>query len=111
MASTGVIDIVPVGSAPAADPSAGADALLNALGLEVSRVGILLQHADIRFLVIESCSGLRSLRTLTLAALVLRELFVSAGPRLWWLVVAAPPLALLLNVGRIAIIATDASLG
>ena len=91
--------------------AAGADALLNVLGLEVSRVGILLQHADTRFLVIESCSGLRSLRTLTLAALVLRELFVSAGPRMWWLVVAAPPLALLLNVVRIAIIATDASLG
>ena len=30
---------------------------------------------------------------------------------MWWLVAAAPPLALLLNAVRIAIIATDASLG
>ena len=91
--------------------AANAGLLLNTLGLEVSRVGILLQHDETRFLVIESCSGLRSLRTLILASLVLRELFLSAGPRMWWLVAAAPPLALFLNVVRIAIIATDASLG
>jgi len=91
--------------------AAGADAILEALGIGMQRVGILLQHEDTSFLVIESCSGLRSLRTLTVVALVLRELFAAAGPRIWWLVVAAPPLALLLNVIRIAIIATDASLG
>lgn len=91
--------------------AAGAEVLLNALGVEVSRVGISLQHGETRFLVIESCSGLRSLRSLILVAVVLRELFSAGGPRMWWLVAAAAPLALLLNAVRIAIIATDASLG
>jgi len=91
--------------------AAGAEILLEAVGVEVSRTGISLQVGATHFLVIESCSGLRSLRSLVLVAVVLRELFASGGPRMGWLVVAAPILAILLNAVRIAIIATDANLG
>jgi exosortase len=89
----------------------GGHALLTLLGLDVTRAGALLRHEETFFLVIESCSGLRSIRTLTLVALVLRELFGTNRRRLWALVAGAPLLALALNVVRIAIIATDATQG
>lgn len=89
--------------------AAGAESLLELGGFDVSRTGAHLRHGDISFVVIDTCSGLRSMRTLTLVAFVLRELFAGAGPRAWGLVAGAPVLALLLNWLRIAIIATDAA--
>ncbi len=88
--------------------AAGGEALLGLVGLEVSRSGVHLRHAEIEFIVIDTCSGLRSMRTLTLVAFVLRELFAGAGARAWGLVALAPLLALGLNALRIAWIATDA---
>jgi exosortase len=89
--------------------AAGGEALLALAGFDVSRSGAHLLHGDVAFVVIDSCSGLRGLRTLVLVAFVLRELFARAGRRAWWLVAAAPPLAIALNMLRIAVIASDAA--
>jgi exosortase len=82
----------------------GAELLLTLFGVAVERVGIHLVSEDTRFLVVESCSGQRAILTLTLVALILRELFEGRGRRQWLLVVIAPPIAYLVNVARIAII-------
>jgi exosortase/archaeosortase family protein len=83
----------------------GARTLLELSGLELGGNGVMLIHGDAGFLVIESCSGLRGIQTLTLIALVVRDLFASAGRREWLLVALAPWLALGLNVVRVAWIA------
>jgi exosortase/archaeosortase family protein len=70
----------------------------------------MLRRGDSGFLVIEECSGLRGILTLTLVSLVIRELFPHSGGRSWTVVVLAPPLALAINVVRVAWIASgDAS--
>jgi exosortase len=86
--------------------AAGARGLMELGGLDVGGNGVLLSRGDAGFLVIESCSGLRGIRTLTLIALVVRDLFASSGRRQWLLVALAPGLALGLNVVRVAWIAS-----
>jgi exosortase len=88
--------------------AAGGEALLRLAGFEVSRSGVQLLHGDVAFIVIDTCSGLRGLRTLLLVAFVLRELFARAGRRAWWLVAVSPLFAVALNMLRIAVIAADA---
>jgi exosortase len=81
--------------------------LLSASGWEFSQVGVILRNAPYSFHVIDSCSGLNGIEILTLVALIVRELFASAGPRQWLLVALAPPLGFALNVVRIAYVATS----
>jgi exosortase/archaeosortase family protein len=81
-----------------------ATAILSGLGIayEVSGDQILArQHT---FQVIETCSGMRSLETLTIAAVAYCELFGRHGRRLWALVLSAPVIALLLNGVRVVTI-------
>ena len=81
-----------------------ASAILSGLGIayEVSGDQILArQHT---FQVIETCSGMRSLETLTIAAVAYCELFGRHGRRLWALVLSAPVIALLLNGVRVVTI-------
>ena len=89
--------------------AAGTASLLNLLGFEVIRSGAQLSYGDVIFLVIEGCSGLRSILTLTILALVIRELFALSSRRGWGLVLAAPFLAIMLNIVRIAAIVLSSS--
>jgi exosortase len=52
------------------------------------------------FSVIESCSGLRSIETLTMVAILMADLFGRRWPHALLLVAAAPPIAFLWNGGR-----------
>ncbi len=52
------------------------------------------------FTVIEACSGLRSIETLTMVALLMADLFRRSAAHAWLLVLAAPPVAFLLNGWR-----------
>jgi exosortase len=84
--------------------AAGTEFLLKLFGVEVIRSGAELAHGEVFFLVIEGCSGLRSILTLTTLSLVIRELFEISSTRGWALVLAAPFLAITLNIVRIAAI-------
>jgi exosortase len=75
-------------------------------GLGTRGSDVMLQHGESGFLVIEECSGFRGILTLTLASLVIRELFVHAGGRAWLVVGLAPPLAVAINIVRVAWIAS-----
>lgn len=91
--------------------AAGSEALLSLFGFDVSRSGAHLVYQDLAFLVIEGCSGLRSILTLTLVAIVIRELLELRNRKGWALIFAAPPLALLLNIIRISIIMLGSTAG
>lgn len=78
--------------------------LLQAVGIAIEQSGAHLARGEIHFLVVEGCSGLRSILTLTIVSLVVRELLGTRGLRGWFLVVLAPPIALALNILRIATI-------
>jgi exosortase len=84
--------------------ASGTARLLELFGIEIWRSGSYLTHGEIHFLVIEGCSGLRSILTLTLLSLVIRDLVDARHRSGWLLVVIAPPLALALNVLRISVI-------
>ena len=78
----------------------GAEALLGLAGFEVVRHGIFIERGEAGFLVIESCSGFRSMHTLTLLSIVIGDLF-DLRRRTLVLVAAAPFVAHALNVLRI----------
>jgi exosortase len=83
----------------------GAFWLMTSVGLDVEMLGeTLLRRDGVRFLVIESCSGMRGIQILTLVAVVIRELFAASGPRQWLLVLVAPFLGFALNVLRIVVV-------
>jgi exosortase len=84
----------------------GAGLVLALLGRDVSVAGVLIRSGSHAFLVVEECSGLRGLTILLWASVAVRELFRAAGPRAAWVVALAPPLAIALNVLRVAWIAT-----
>jgi len=84
----------------------GALWLHSLAGLGTSGTDVMLRRGESGFLVIEECSGLRGVLTLTLVSLVVRDLFAHAGRRAWLVVVLAPPLALVINVVRVAWIAS-----
>jgi exosortase/archaeosortase family protein len=63
-----------------------------------------LDHEGHAFWVIETCSGLRAVKLLTISAIVIRDLLGPESKRLWLLVVFAPFLALAFNVLRIVAI-------
>jgi exosortase len=75
-------------------------------GLETMGTDAMLLRGESGFLVIEECSGLRGILTLSLVSLVIRELFAHAGRRAWLVVALAPPLAFAINVVRVAWIAS-----
>lgn len=78
--------------------------LLNLAGVGIGQSGAHLTRGDVHFLVIEGCSGLRSILTLTLVSLVIRELLGLRGLRGALVILLAPPLAMALNIVRIAAI-------
>ncbi|MBW2385438.1 MAG: exosortase/archaeosortase family protein [Deltaproteobacteria bacterium] len=85
----------------------GVALLLPLVSDESVRQGVLLVIEDRSFLVIESCSGLRGIEILVLAAIVTRELFASSGRRQWLLVGVASLLGFGLNLIRVVLIVTS----
>ncbi|MBW2244505.1 MAG: EpsI family protein [Deltaproteobacteria bacterium] len=78
-----------------------ASGLLDLMGFETMRADAYFRVGTRAFLVVEACSGLRGLEILTLVAIAIREVFADAGAKLWWTVVSAPVLSVLLNVARV----------
>lgn len=78
--------------------------LLSLVGVDIAQAGPHLAQSDISFLVVEGCSGFRSIMTLTIVAIVIRELLVVPSWRGIGLVLIAPILALALNTVRILMI-------
>jgi exosortase/archaeosortase family protein len=88
--------------------ASGAAVLLRALGRDVELGSMILWIGAHQFQVIDGCSGLRGILILSLVALIVRELFASAGAREWIVVGIAPLLGHALNVVRIAWVAAGA---
>lgn len=90
--------------------AAGTTAVLHLLGSDIVRSGAHLSRSDVSFLVVEGCSGLRSILTLTLVAVVARELFGHGRSiRTWIPVMIAPAIGLSLNIVRISAIVLSTS--
>ena len=72
-------------------------AILYALGVPHAVSGERILRPENTFSVIESCSGLRSIETLTIVAILMMDLFRRQGLHAWVVVLAAPPVAFLMN--------------
>lgn len=71
--------------------------LLYLAGMPYHAAGERIVRAGNTFSVIESCSGLRSMETLTIVAVLMVDLFRRRGWHAWLVVLAAAPVAFLLN--------------
>jgi len=74
-----------------------AGALLHGLGISALVSGDQIVLSDSVFEVIETCSGLRSIETLTMLAVLMADLFRRHGAHAVLLVAAAPPVAFAIN--------------
>jgi EpsI family protein len=74
-----------------------AGALLHVLGVSALVSGDQILLSDGVFEVIETCSGLRSIETLTMLAVLMADLFRRHGVHAVLLVAAAPPVAFAIN--------------
>lgn len=80
-----------------------AEHALNLIGIPVLREGNILELASRRLSVVEACSGIRSLLSLTFLSLVYGHFF---EPRLWIrvvLLIATVPIAILANAFRVTV--------
>jgi EpsI family protein len=77
-----------------------AGVLLGMLGIPHHVAGDQILGTHQTYAVIETCSGLRSIETLTMVAILMADLFGRRGAHALLLVVAAPPLAFFLNGWR-----------
>ena len=75
--------------------------LLDLMGLDALVSGDQIVRADNVFAIIETCSGLRSVETLTLLAFLMADLFGRRGWHAALLVCIAPPLAFAINGFRV----------
>jgi len=75
--------------------------LIGAVGIPVRSVGDQVYTQRAVFEVIETCSGMRALDTLPMAAVVYTQLFLTPWRRGLLLVLAAFPLAVFLNLVRV----------
>lgn len=82
--------------------------MLGVLDIGVVQRADLLFSRDRVFQVIESCSGLRSMETLAMAAVVYAELLDRQRLHAALLLVAAPPIAFVLNGARVVSIVLTA---
>ena len=79
----------------------GATWVLSLAGWEVVKLGDRIFTTGHIFQVIESCSGLRAMETLTLAAVIYCQLFPRAFRHALLIVAGAPLLGLLINLVRV----------
>jgi exosortase len=71
--------------------------MLYLAGIPHHASGERIVRAEHTFSVIESCSGLRSMETLTIVAILMVDLFHRRGWHAWLVVLAAVPIAFLMN--------------
>ncbi len=83
--------------------STAAEISLSLLGIPVLRDGNVLELANQRLSVVEACSGIRSLISLSFLSLVYGYFFDSKSWMRWILLLAAVPIAIIANASRITI--------
>jgi exosortase len=80
-----------------------AERALSLLGIPVFREGNILELANQRLSVVEACSGIRSLLSLSFLSLVYAYFFDSKVWMRWALLVATVPIAIIANAFRVTI--------
>jgi exosortase len=83
--------------------SAVAETMLNLLGIAVGREGNVLELSTMKLDVVEACSGIRSLLSLTFLSLVYGYFFESNRTIRTILFFSTIPIAILANAGRVTI--------
>jgi exosortase len=83
--------------------SALAEMALMALGVPVLREGNILELARQKLSVVEACSGIRSLLTLSFLSLVYGYFFDKKAWMRWVLLATAAPIAIVANASRVTI--------
>jgi exosortase len=82
----------------------GAHAVLEASGLAIALEGTELRRGEYAFQVIEACSGWRGIQILSLVGLAASELRALPLRRAIWVVLAAWPVGIALNVARACLV-------
>jgi exosortase len=80
-----------------------ADEVLTLLGIPVLRDGNILELASQRLNVVEACSGIRSLLSLSFLSLVYAYFFDNKVWMRFVLLVATLPIAIIANAGRVTL--------
>jgi exosortase len=83
--------------------SSVAETILNFIGIPVLRDGNVLELASQRLSVVEACSGIRSLLTLSYLALVYGYFFDSKVWMRWVLLLGTIPIAIAANASRVTL--------
>jgi exosortase len=83
--------------------SSVAETVLNLIGIPVLRDGNVLELASQRLSVVEACSGIRSLLTLSYLALVYGYFFDKKVWMRWLLLAATIPIAIAANASRVTL--------
>jgi exosortase len=84
--------------------SAAAETVLNWIGIPVLRTGNILELPHQRLSVVEACSGIRSLLSLSFLSLVYACFFDRRVGMRWVLLAATVPIAIAANAARVALI-------
>jgi exosortase len=80
-----------------------AETVLSAIGIPVLRDGNILELASQRLSVVEACSGIRSLLSLSFLSLIYAYFFDTKVWMRYVLLVATVPIAIIANAGRVTI--------
>jgi len=80
-----------------------AEAVLSLVGIPVLRDGNILELASQRLSVVEACSGIRSLLSLSFLSLVYAYFFDGKVWMRWALLIAVVPIAIIANAGRVTL--------
>jgi exosortase len=83
--------------------SASAETILNWIGIPVLRDGNILELPGERLSVVEACSGIRSLLSLSFLALIYAYFFDQKVWMRWMLLAATIPIAIAANVARVTL--------
>src|SRR5579862_501364 len=84
--------------------STAAETALNWIGIPVLRDGNILELPHQRLSVVEACSGIRSLLSLSFLSLVYGYFFDSRVGMRWTLLAATVPIAIAANAARVALL-------
>lgn len=81
--------------------SAASEILINLFGVPIFREGNVLHAPGKTFQVVEACSGIRSLISMTTLSLIIGYFTLERGPSIGILFLSSIPVALLINVVRV----------
>src|SRR5208337_4137837 len=83
--------------------SATAETILNWIGIPVLRDGNILELPHERLSVVEACSGIRSLLSLSFLSLIYAYFFDKRVAMRWVLLLATIPIAIAANAARVTL--------